>query len=314
MLRGGSCMKVMVSGVGSVGGYITSLLCRYKAEQDTVTAVVRGRRQEALAANGLVLHSEILGECIEHPVLVTDPKVAGIQDVIFVCVKNYSLHEALQALKPCVDEHTIIVPIMNGIDHYEVTRRDLPAGHVVDALIYIFASGNADYSVNQAGNKVRLCLAVYEPGDQAALETVRQLLDHPGMTCVLPADMPAELWSKFITNCGFNVITAYYACDIQGLKDNPVRLQEYRALLDEAYAVGRAEGVDLSENLTQTIYDRVVLRSSPHVTSSMAQDVMAGRRIELETFGGVICRLADKHQVAVPVTKRLYEAMKKNQG
>ena len=134
------------------------------------------------------------------------------------------------------------------------------------------------------------------------------------MTCVLPADMQAELWTKFITNCGFNVITAYYACDIQGLKDDPVRLQEYRSLLDEAYAVGRAEGVALPDELTQKIFDRVILRSSPHVTSSMAQDVMAGRRIELETFGGVVCQLAEKRQLAVPVTKRLYEAMKQKAG
>ena len=307
-------MKIMVSGVGSVGGYITSLLCRYKSVDDTITAVVRGRRHEALAAGGLVLHSEILGECVAHPQLVTVPETAGVQDLIFVCVKNYSLTEALQALLPCVDAHTIVVPIMNGIDHYAVTCSALPQGHVLDALIYIFASGNADYSVNQAGNKVRLCLAAYETADQEALETVRQLLDHPGMTCVLPADMQAELWTKFITNCGFNVITAYYACDIQGLKDDPVRLQEYRSLLDEAYAVGRAEGVALPEELTQKIFDRVILRSSPHVTSSMAQDVMAGRRIELETFGGVVCQLAEKRQLAVPVTKRLYEAMKQKAG
>src|SRR5574344_1265591 len=159
-------MKIMVSGVGSVGGYITSLLCRYKSVDDTITAVVRGRRHEALAADGLVLHSEILGECVAHPRLVTVPETAGVQDLIFVCVKNYSLTEALQALLPCVDANTIVVPIMNGIDHYAVTRSALPQGHVLDALIYIFASGNADYSVNQAGNKVRLCLAAYELADQ----------------------------------------------------------------------------------------------------------------------------------------------------
>ena len=37
---------------------------------------------------------------------------------------------------------------------------------------------------------------------------------------------------------------------------------------------------------------------------------MAGRRIELDTFGGVLSRLADQLAVPAPVTKRLYEAMK----
>lgn len=303
-------MKIMVSGVGSVGGYLTSYLCKYAAAGDSITAVVRGRRREALEQYGLVLHSELLGECVSHPVFVEQPAQAGVQDVIFVCVKNYSLREALTALQPCVDVHTVVVPILNGIDHYAVTRECLPAGHVLDTLIYIFASGNADYSTNQAGKKVRFCLAAWKPEDRPALEKVRGLFAHPGITCVVPEDMEAELWMKFITNCGFNVITAYYGCDIQGIREHPERLAEYRALLDEACAVGRAKGVALPENLAQLQYERVIVKSAPHLTSSMAQDVMAGRRIELDTFGGVLSRLADQLAVPAPVTKRLYEAMK----
>ena len=303
-------MKIMVSGVGSVGGYLTSYLCKYAAAGDSITAVVRGRRREALEQYGLVLHSELLGECVSHPGFVEQPAQAGVQDVIFVCVKNYSLREALTALQPCVDVHTVVVPILNGIDHYAVTRECLPAGHVLDTLIYIFASGNADYSTNQSGQMVRLCLAAPVAEEAAALETVQRLFEHAGIACVVPEDMESELWMKFITNCGFNVITAYYACDVQGIKEHPERLQEYKALLEEACAVGRAKGVALPENLAQRQFDRVILKGNLHVTSSMAQDVMAGRRIELDTFGGVLSRLADELKVQVPVTKRIYEAMK----
>ncbi len=306
-------MKIMVSGVGSVGGYLTSYLCKYAAAGDSITAVVRGRRREALAQNGLVLHSELLGECVSRPVLVEKPEQAGRQDVIFVCVKNYSLREALAALLPCVDGHTVVVPVLNGIDHYAVTRELLPVGQVLDTLIYIYASGNDDYSVNQAGRKVRLCLAAPDPAAEEALSMVRQLFVYPGITCVVPEDMEAELWMKFITNCGFNVITAYYGCDIQGIKDHPERQAEYRALLDEACAVGRAKGAALPEDLARRQYERVILKSQPQLTSSMAQDVMAGRRIELETFGGTLSRLADALGVPAPVTKRLYEAMKKRE-
>ena len=304
-------MKIMISGIGSVGGYITSYLCQQEAAGNQITAAARGKRLETLRAGGLVLHSELMGECVSHPDFVAKPAEAGVQDVIFVCVKNYSLQEALRELLPCVAEHTIVVPILNGIDHYAVTRKFLSKGHVLDTLIYIYASGNEDYSTNQVGSKVRLCLAAHTAEDHEALAAAAQLFSQPGICCVLPEDMEAELWQKFITNCGFNVITAYYACNVQGIKDHPERLQEYRALLEEACAVGRAKGVNLPENLAQLQFDRVVLKSNPQVTSSMAQDVMAGRRIELDTFGGVLSRLADEAGVSVPVTKRLYETMKK---
>ena len=302
-------MKIMISGIGSVGGYITSYLCRQQAGHQ-ITAVARGKRLEALRARGLLLHSELLGECVSHPALVEKPAEAGVQDVIFVCVKNYSLQEALTELLPCVGEQTIVVPILNGIDHYAVTRGALSKGQVLDTLIYIYASGNADFSTNQVGPKVRLCLAAPEAAAQPALELVCGLFTAPGIHCVAPEDMEAELWMKFITNCGFNVITAYYACDVQEIKEHPERLQEYKALLDEACAVGRAKGVALPADLAQRQFDRVILEGQPHVTSSMAQDVMAGRRIELETFGGVLTRLADELQVPVPVSRRIYEAMR----
>ena len=77
-------MKIMVSGVGSVGGYLTSYLCKYAAAGDSITAVVRGRRREALEQYGLVLHCELLGECVSHPGFVEQPAQAGVQDEIIV--------------------------------------------------------------------------------------------------------------------------------------------------------------------------------------------------------------------------------------
>ena len=107
-------MKLMVTGIGGVGGYVASVLC---AAYSDVTLIARGPRKEALLKKGLVLHSDVFGEHTAFPAVTDDPSTAGIQDMIFVCVKNYSLADALTAILPCVGRHTVVVLILNGVDH-----------------------------------------------------------------------------------------------------------------------------------------------------------------------------------------------------
>ena len=302
-------MKIMVCGVGGVGNYLAYLLCANNKTGNKITLVARGKRKEALEKNGVVIHSELLGEQTVRPdAIIQTPAPAGEQDIIFICVKNYSLPSALSSLGPCLNAQTIVVPILNGIDHYQVTKAFLTRGRILNSLIYIYGSVNADYSSNQAGHKVLLYLGGPE---KEALATVQSLLSCPGITCSATEAIETELWKKYIANCGFNVITAYYRCDVQGIKDQPSRLQEYKELLKEAYQTGLAAGIDLPEHWPETIFHQVIDHSNPHNTSSMAQDVLAGRPIELETFGGYLLQLAQKLKVSVPVTQHIYEAMKK---
>ena len=86
-------MKIMVTGIGGIGGYMASFLCAY---YDDVTLIARRKRKESLIEKGLILHSDFFGEHVAHPKVTDDPSSCGIQDVIFVCVKNYSLPAALQ--------------------------------------------------------------------------------------------------------------------------------------------------------------------------------------------------------------------------
>ena len=298
-------MKWVVIGIGGVGGYVASVLCK---NGEDVTLVARGGRKEALRHKGLVLHSAYMGEHVFHPAVTDDAAIIGMADIVFVCVKNYSLVEALRSVEPCIGEKTLVVPVMNGLDHAAVTAEILSRGIVVDSVMYITSSFNDDYSITESGGFARM--GVSSKTAEAA-ETVRALLHHPGeMTCFIPEDMEAAAWSKYILNCAYNVITAYYKANIADLSQGR-RLTEFRDLIDEAYAVAVADGVSLAADLPQSIYEKIMgPRNDKNSTSSMARDVMSGRRTEVETFSGYLVRLAHKLHVPVPVSERFYEALK----
>lgn len=134
--------KIAVVGVGGVGGYLAGVLIR---SYPHVTLAARSDRGRSIRENGLVLHNGYHGEIAVHPEKVVDKtELLEPQDFIFVCVKNYSLEQVCRELENAVTEDTVVIPVMNGADPGEYTRKFLKKGIIVDSLIYIVAFANQD--------------------------------------------------------------------------------------------------------------------------------------------------------------------------
>ena len=208
-------MKIMVTGIGGVGGYIASVLC---ANYDDVTLVARKKRKESLQTKGLVVHSDFFGDHVAHPAVTDDPSSAGIQDVIFICVKNYSLEAALTTVLPCIGDDTIVVPVLNGFTYHQTAAALMERGKIVDSAIYITSSYQEDYSIRQEGRFARIYIG---SDDAEATKKVYDVLNHPGLTCCIAENITVEIWRKFILNCAYNVLTAYYRTSIGGALSQP---------------------------------------------------------------------------------------------
>ena len=102
-------LKYVVIGAGGTGGPIGGYLAR--AGKD-VTLIARGRHMEAMKAHGLEI--ELAGESFVAPVKACSmEEYKETADVIFVCVKGYSLEEAAEFIKKAADAHTVVIPILN---------------------------------------------------------------------------------------------------------------------------------------------------------------------------------------------------------
>lgn len=228
-------MKIMVVGLGGVGGYVASILCSHHERE--VTLIARKKRKEALINNGLVLHSDFFGEHVYHPKVTDNAPAEGIQDVIFVCVKNYSLESALTSIVPCVGPKTVVVYIMNGVDHGQIAHKVFPKGRAVDVAIYIVSAFHPDYSIKQFGKFARVFVG---SEDKEAAQMVYDLLHVEGFSAHLSEDIKVDIWKKFILNCGYNVITAYYVSTIGEAFAKPHGKEEFKALIEEACAIAQA--------------------------------------------------------------------------
>ena len=301
--------KIAVVGIGGVGGYLAAMLGRVCPH---LTLGARGGRRDSVLKDGLVLHSDYKGEIVVHPERVVPVAEIGEQDYIFVCVKNYSLEEVCADLKDAVTDDTVIIPVMNGVDPGDRIRSLTGKGTVVDSLIYIVAFANDDYSITQQGDFANLRIGITDADEKGKkkVSEVSQILSGADIDHEVAEDIEAAIWKKYILNCAYNAESAYYDNTIGQLRSDPIKAKEYEALVNEAYQVGRAKGVNVKQEDVDAIIHRFYYELAENATSSLQRDIRAGKKAEVETFSGYIVKEGAKLGVDTPVTEKMYEGLK----
>lgn len=305
--------KIAVVGIGGVGGYLAGMLGTHYPH---VTFAARGKRLESIRKQGLILHSDYHGKITAIPEHAVPAEDLDEQDFIFLCVKNYSLEEACKSIRHAVTDHTIVVPVMNGVDPGDRVRKTLQKGMVVDSLIYIIAFANPDFSVSQQGTFAKLFLGIQHADalQQASVNDAAALLSGAEIDAFAADDIEQAIWRKYILNCAYNVTTARYDYTIGQIRKDPEKAREYEDLVNEAWQVALAKHVNITQEHIDSIIHRFYYEYADDATSSLQRDVRAGKTNELETFSGYLVREAGRLGVPVPVSERMYHELKERTG
>lgn len=148
-----SNLKYLIAGTGGVGGSIAAFL---SLSGKDVTCIARGEHLAAIRGNGLQLHSDLKGEHCLKVAAFTAEEFQGKADVIFVCVKGYSVDSITELIKRASHERTVVIPILNVYGTGPRIQRLVPGVTVLDGCIYIvgFVSGRGE--ITQMGKIFRL--------------------------------------------------------------------------------------------------------------------------------------------------------------
>ncbi|MDF2473927.1 MAG: 2-dehydropantoate 2-reductase [Anaerocolumna sp.] len=302
--------KISIVGIGAIGGYVGGALAK---KYPHVSFIARGARKEAILEKGLIVKSEYMGDYLVMPEKVTDkPEELGIMDYIFVCVKNYSLEQVCKQILPMVGPDTVIIPVMNGTNPSERTRNYLGQGIVLDSLIYVVAGSTKDFTIVQNGKYANIHIGLKNPGEKEKeiIEHVNEFINAAGVECIIEADIEAAIWRKYVLNCAYNVITAYYNTTTGVLRQDPKKIEEFRSLLYEACLVGRTKGVYLPEGLEEEHYHHFLYEHADNATSSLRRDMDAGNPNELETFSGYLLEIGKQLGLELAFTEKFYKELK----
>ncbi len=302
-------MKIGIIGIGGTGGYISAMLCKSNEE---VYLIARNKTLDVIKNNGLTLKSEVDGNFVVFPKFVTDDaSKVGIMDIIFVCVKGYSLESAVKSIEPMVDEHTLIIPIINGVNGGGKLYSYLRKGQVAEGVIYIVSQIETAGVIKHTTKNKKIVIGANKdrPIDKNILNKVNEILTKANIICEIREDVEVATWEKYVFNCAFNVTDSYYDVIAKEILESKEKFDTFCHLAKECEAVGRALGVNLPKN----IYDitiSIIKNLDGKSTSSMHRDVMAGKKFELELFCGDICHMGKTVGIPTPYSQKAYEKLK----
>jgi 2-dehydropantoate 2-reductase len=288
-------MRHAVLGAGGVGAFLGAALSR--AGRDVLLLM----RDESLARYGGVVHVEsvLLGD-FEAEV----PAAARLErpvDVVWVATKATQLADALERLPKAGDEGSVIVPLLNGLDHVELLRRRFGSTGVLAASIVIESERVEPGIVRQLSRFVSVRVA---PGPQA--EDIRAEVDDAGIAAAIGESEAAVLWEKLAALAPIALTTTLRGSALDGVVADPVWRSRLQGCVREVAAAATADGVVVDAEAMIARIESV----SPGLRSSMQKDREAGRPTEIDAIGGSVLRAAACHGLDAPETQALVDGIR----
>jgi len=300
-------LRYLILGAGGTGGALGAHLFRGGLD---VSFLARGKQREALAREGLRVEKP--GEIFSTgPLPVWDAEMrTDAPDVIFLCVKGYSLEETVPLLRRIAGKDTVIIPILNLPDTGERLRARLEAPLVTDGCIYIASELASPGHIRMRGNILRVFFGL--PGGETlpVLEEIRGDLAACGVDANLSRSIRRDCLTKFSYVSPQGACGLYYGVSA-GAMQKPGEIRDcFAALVEEIVLLAQAQGVELDPDLPArnlAILDGV----EPEMTTSLQRDILRGGASELEGLILDVPRLGAQHGVALPLYEKIAAALRK---
>jgi 2-dehydropantoate 2-reductase len=299
---------VAVVGAGALGCLFGGMLARAGAQ---VTLIGRAVHVEAIRRDGLRFESR--GRVTIIPVAATGD-MAGVRGarLVLLCVKSTDTDDAARAMAPHLGADAVVLNLQNGVDNVERIRAHL-GNRVLPGLVYVAAEMAGPGHVRHTGGGSLTIgeLDVLRRGnrsEQHVLEQIAALFAAAGIKVTISDAVEVDLWTKLVMNCAYNAISALTGSQYGRM----VALPDIRAVMadtvNEVVAVAAAKGVRLPDDLV----DRAIRLADgmPVTISSTAQDLLRGRRTEIDHLNGYVVREGAALGIATPVNRTLNALVK----
>ena len=294
--------RVAVVGAGAVGGYFGGMLARAGA---TVVMIGRAAFVEAVRKNGLRLDTLQFKETVRVEAS-TQLDAARDADVVLFCVKTTDTESTARSLAPLVSPPATLVSLQNGVDNAEKIRA---AGiDALSAVVYVAASMPEPGHIKHVGRGD----LVVGPRN-ARTERIAALFERAGVGCRISDNIDGELWTKLIWNCALNAISALGRAKYGQIAASEDALKVVEGAVNEVFAVAAAARIHLPGVETPQAGLAGALNIATQMSnaiSSTGQDLMRGKRTEIDSLNGYISRRGAELGVPTPVNHALYALVK----
>lgn len=293
-------MKLAVVGAGAMGGSLAAHAAR--AGHD-VTVVDAAPEVVAAVRDGGIEVEAPEGAFRAAVGATGEPAEVGVADAVVLFVKAQHTAAAARSIAPLVGPDTAVATLQNGWGNADRIAAEVARSQLVIGVTYNSCTARGPGRVVHSGRGPTV-VGPYSGDDLSRATAVAALLDGSGWAATATADVRTEIWRKLVLNCATLPTSALTRLPAGALGEPGALRDLVDAVAAEAVAVAVAQGLDVDvEERTAAIHD--VLARAGSGRASMLQDVLAGRKTEIETVNGAVVALGTELGVPVPLNRAL---------
>lgn len=285
-------MRVAIMGAGAVGCYHGAMLALAGHE---VVLIGRPALADAVAARGLILEKGRRQQAVALRA-GTDPALVAGADLVLICVKAQDNAAVAAAMQPHLPHAAPVLSLQNGLGNAAQLSR-LLGRPVLPAVVYVAVQmGGPGHVVHHGRGELVL-------GTGPAAAEVAAVLTRAEIPTHVSDRTDVALWTKLVVNCALNPVSAVTRQPYGRIFADAGAVNLLRGVVAECQTVAQAEGIELPADIWAQIAG--IAAAMPDQISSTAQDVLRGRRTEIDHLNGEILRRAAQHGLAVPLNAAL---------
>jgi 2-dehydropantoate 2-reductase len=313
--------KVAILGAGSVGCFVGGA---WAAAGLPVTLIGRERIGAAISEHGLTLSDHGGWRAQLSPAEVdfaTKPVALAKADVIALCVKSQDTEEAAKQIGRHAKKGAVVISFQNGVSNVELLEATLGRRG------FTIVQGMVPFNVAYMGNG-RFHKGVAGELFAADVPAIRALAEQIGggpAKLTLHPNMPGIAWGKLLINLNNAVNALSGRTLLEQLKERDYR-RIVAASIVEALDVLGAAGIEPAQigpvppkllphaiAAPNLLFNNVFLKVQKidgHARSSMADDLKAGRRTEIDWLNGEVVKLGANLGRKTPVNAAIVALIK----
>jgi 2-dehydropantoate 2-reductase len=292
-------VQIVILGAGAIGSV-------YGAKLSTafdVTLVTRPSHADAINTHGL----RVIGieEATYHVRATTEVDRLDPDALVVLTTKVSDTQAAIQPITPLVTPATTILCVQNGLYSENLVKAIVGERCLVLRAITHFGAifrtpGVVELKVS-ASTRIEV-----SPRSAAIAEAFTRC----GLDGQVTDRIKDEMWQKLVVNCVINPINAITRAEVGAIADERLRPLK-QLIVDECRRVAALDGVELAADFV----DRIDRQYAPSRNlSSMQQDLLKGRRTEIDFLNGGVVGLGATYGVDCPVNQALTMIIKAMEG
>lgn len=298
-------MKYLIIGAGGTGGPLAFYLA--KGGKD-VTLIARGEALKAIKEKGLTLFRNGEYERVEINACTSD-EYNSKPDVIFLCVKSYSISEILPFLKRVSDKSTTVIPLLNIFTTGEELMKELPDTTVTDGCIYIAGNIKKPGTIEMHGDIIKVLFGLRESAATDFLREVAADLRRCHISATASGSIKRDALRKFSYVSPAAACGLYFNCKADKMQKEGKEREFFISLIEEVRELSAALGYDIGEGtarLNLSILDKL----KPTAGTSLQLDIEKGHKSEIDGLIHLVVRLSDKYGLAAENYRLVSEKFK----